>query len=118
MSKLHCFFCGGAACKFENGENWPESAFSGVYSNWITPSILAMARPSTSQIIKHDLVKTLGIHSIFNLQLRGEHASCGEGNEQSGFSYDPQLFMDNNIFFYNFGWPDMGICTLVIFLFP
>ena len=29
-----------------------------------------------------------------------------------GFSYDPQLFMDNGIFHYNFGWDDYGVTTI------
>jgi hypothetical protein len=58
------------------------------------------------------LINTLGINSIFNLQERGEHAGCGEGNEESGYSYDPLYFMDNNVFFYSFGWPDMTCPSL------
>lgn len=30
----------------------------------------------------------------------------------TGFSYDPQLFMDNGIFHYNFGWDDYGVTTI------
>lgn len=72
-----------------------------------------MARPSTRQINEFDLVNTLNVKSIFNLQQQGEHASCGYGNEAaSGFSYLPQQFMDAGIFFYNFGWKDMDIPEL------
>ena len=36
------------------------------------------------------------IRSVLNLQKPGEHAECGEGLEKAGFSYDPQIFMENN----------------------
>lgn len=35
-----------------------------------------------------------------------------DGNGPSGFSYEPQAFMDSGIFYYNFGWRDMDICPL------
>lgn len=38
---------------------------------------------------------SFGIKSIINLQTAGEHSSCGPGLHESGFSYDPQEFMDN-----------------------
>ncbi len=53
-------------------------------SNRITDDILAMQRPSTKLIQEHDLTRVfleLGISCIFNLQVHGEHASCGPGNE-------------------------------------
>uniref|UniRef100_A0A915K2Y7 Uncharacterized protein n=1 Tax=Romanomermis culicivorax TaxID=13658 RepID=A0A915K2Y7_ROMCU len=37
-----------------------------------------------------------------------EHAECGPPLEKCGFSYDPEEFMKNDIFHYNFGWPDFG----------
>ena len=36
-----------------------------------------------------------GIKSLINLQERGEHNSCGVPLEKSGFTYDPQIFMEN-----------------------
>ena len=36
------------------------------------------------------------IKTVINLQQSGEHASCGPGLEASGFSYDPQDFMDSD----------------------
>jgi protein tyrosine phosphatase domain-containing protein 1 len=41
-------------------------------------------------------VSSLGIKSIINLQKPGEHASCGNPLEGSGFTYDPNIFMENN----------------------
>lgn len=35
-----------------------------------------------------------GIKSIINLQEVNEHANCGPPLEPSGFSYNPQEFMD------------------------
>ena len=37
-----------------------------------------------------------GIATVINLQHPGEHASCGFGLEDSGFSYVPQQFMDED----------------------
>lgn len=39
---------------------------------------------------------SLGIKSIINLQSPKEHASCGQPLENSGFSYDPNIFMEHN----------------------
>ena len=46
------------------------------------------------------------IKTIINLQEPGEHANCGNQLCSSGFSYEPSIFMDNDIFFYNFQWKD------------
>jgi hypothetical protein len=48
-------------------------------------------------LLKLDLnqTKRFEIRSIFNLQSRGEHKDCGDGNlEVSGFSYDPISFSE------------------------
>ncbi|KAI9092597.1 hypothetical protein DFS34DRAFT_282607 [Phlyctochytrium arcticum] len=115
MSALHCFFCNGPACKYENHSLWstPPNALPGLYSHWITPSILATQRPSTRLIRTHDLVSVFyeaGIRSVFNLQVGGEHASCGDGLDSrgGGFSYRAEDFMDRGIYHYNFGWQDMS----------
>ncbi|XP_042143536.1 protein tyrosine phosphatase domain-containing protein 1 [Ixodes scapularis] len=112
--ELQCsVFCGGARCKYESGSGWSDrdKAIQGIYSHWVTDDILAMARPSTEAILQFNILQQFtdqGIRSIFNLQLPGEHAHCGNPLEPSGFSYEPQDFMDNGVFFYNFGWKDYG----------
>ncbi|KYB29622.1 protein tyrosine phosphatase domain-containing protein 1 isoform X1 [Tribolium castaneum] len=111
-------FCGGTNCKYENPENWKADslAIQGIYSHWITDDILAMARPSTMVIVQKNIIQqfeSLGIKSIINLQSPREHASCGQPLEESGFSYDPNIFMEHNIFYYNFAWKDYGDATLV-----
>ena len=66
-----------------------------------------MARPNTANIEKYNIMaqfNSVGIKSIINLQKPGEHASCGNPLEEGGFSYRSKDFMDNDIFFYNFGW--------------
>jgi protein tyrosine phosphatase domain-containing protein 1 len=68
-----------------------------------------MARPNTAAMSEFQLVdqfKKLGLKSVINLQTSGEHASCGPKLLQTGFTYDPNEFMRNDIFFYNFAWKD------------
>ncbi|CAH1121425.1 unnamed protein product [Ceutorhynchus assimilis] len=83
-------FCGGANCKYEKPENWKADslAIQGIYSN------------------------CLGIKSVINLQCSNEHSSCGQPLENSGFSYDPNAFMEHDIYYYNFAWKDYGDATL------
>jgi Dual specificity phosphatase, catalytic domain len=88
------------------------SAIKGLNSTWITKDVLAMQRPSTRLINEHGIVKSFqdaNIQAVVNLQVRGEHPLCGDGIfDDVGFSYRPEDFMDHGIFFYNFGWVDMG----------
>ncbi|XP_067133016.1 protein tyrosine phosphatase domain-containing protein 1-like [Centruroides vittatus] len=113
-SEFQCsVFCGGKKCKYESPKNWSheDMTINGIYSHWVTDDILAMARPSTEVIEKYNVIQQFqeqNIKSIINLQMPGEHSTCGNNLESSGFSYDPQLFMDNDIFFYNFRWKDYG----------
>ncbi|KAI8892218.1 hypothetical protein BC833DRAFT_612366 [Globomyces pollinis-pini] len=119
MSAIHCFFCGGKECKYENYKLWsPDkyagtNALDGLFSSWITDNILAMQRPSTRLIKEYHLLEKFidqKVLSIFNLQTFGEHASCADGiDPQTGFSYNPDHFMDKGISYYNFGWTDMDI---------
>ena len=110
--EMQCsMFCGGRKCKYENGDTWRDDqmAIKGIYSHWVTDNLLAMARPNTGLIKKAGLTeefKKQGIKSIFNLQIPGEHASCGQKLEDSGFTYDPNDLMTNDIYFYNFAWKD------------
>ncbi|XP_021395236.1 protein tyrosine phosphatase domain-containing protein 1 isoform X1 [Lonchura striata] len=114
--------CGGRACKYENPARWAEheQAIKGLYSSWITDNILAMARPSTEVIEKYNIIEQFercGIKTIINLQRPGEHASCGNPLEQeSGFTYLPEAFMEAGIYFYNFGWKDYGVASLTTIL--
>ncbi|KAM8829569.1 protein tyrosine phosphatase domain-containing protein 1 isoform 4-T4 [Synchiropus picturatus] len=66
----------------------------------VTDHLLAMSRPSTEIIQKYDIIdqfRRCGIKSVINLQIPGEHASCGNPLEpESGFSYRPEAFMENN----------------------
>ncbi|XP_047382846.1 protein tyrosine phosphatase domain-containing protein 1 isoform X2 [Sciurus carolinensis] len=114
--------CGGKACKYENPARWSEQeqAIKGVYSSWVTDSILAMARPSSELLEKYHIIEQFlghGIKTIINLQRPGEHASCGNSLEQeSGFTYLPEAFMEAGIYFYNFGWKDYGVASLTTIL--
>nr|XP_054750216.1 protein tyrosine phosphatase domain-containing protein 1-like [Lytechinus pictus] len=114
-------FCGGKGCKYDNPSKWSEDqmAIKGLFSHWVTKRILAMSRPSTDAVKKYDIIgqfKEHGIKAVINLQTPGEHAHCGLGLEPGGFSYDQEQFMDNDIFFYNFGWDDYGVKSLTFIL--
>ncbi|XP_074533323.1 protein tyrosine phosphatase domain-containing protein 1 [Halichoeres trimaculatus] len=118
--KLLCLLaCGGLDCRYEGPECWKlnQQVIRGVFSSWVTDDIVAMARPSDRLIEKYSMIeqfKRSNIRSIINMQLPGEHAHCGPPlNPQSGFTYTPQIFMDNDIYFYNFGMPDFGVSSLV-----
>ncbi|XP_015208626.2 protein tyrosine phosphatase domain-containing protein 1 [Lepisosteus oculatus] len=111
--------CRGKDCRYEGPATWTlrQQAIRGVFSTWVTDDILAMARPSTALIKKYyiiDQFHKLNIKSIINMQVAGEHAHCGSPLErESGFSYLPQVFMDNGIYFFNFGMPDFGVSSLI-----
>lgn len=111
--------CGGQACKYDNPSYWSEDqqAIQGLYSSWVTDHILACSRPSTEVIEKYRIIDQFrrnGIKTLINLQTPGEHADCGNPLEpQSGFSYCPEVFMENNIYFYNFAWSDYGVGSLM-----
>ncbi|XP_003725586.1 protein tyrosine phosphatase domain-containing protein 1 [Strongylocentrotus purpuratus] len=114
-------FCGGKGCKYDNPSKWSEDqmAIKGLFSHWVTKRILAMSRPSTEAVKKYDIInqfKEHGIKAVINLQTKGEHAHCGLGLEPGGFSYDQEEFMENDIFFYNFGWDDYGVKSLTFIL--
>ncbi|XP_051517469.1 protein tyrosine phosphatase domain-containing protein 1-like isoform X2 [Myxocyprinus asiaticus] len=114
--------CGGQACKYEDPSHWSEDdqAIKGIYSSWITDDLLAMARPSTEIIEKYDIVDQFlrcGLKTLINLQCPGEHASCGKPLEaESGFTYQPEIFMEAGIYFYNFRWNDYGVTSLMTIL--
>ena len=106
-------FCGGRRCKYESSSAWKpkDLALEGIFSHWITEDLLAMARPNTAQIESHRLIAQFnrhGIKSIVNLQMPGEHASCGPKLHTSGFTYDPNELMKRNILYYNFVWKDFS----------
>ncbi|XP_016915939.2 protein tyrosine phosphatase domain-containing protein 1-like isoform X1 [Apis cerana] len=110
-------FCGGSRCKYENSKAWPpvHMAIQNIFSHWVTDEVLAMARPNTAQIIKKDIIAQFqgwSIKTIINLQTPGEHASCGGPLEESGFTYDPNVFMKHGIYYYNFALKDYGDATM------
>uniref|UniRef100_A0A672H1U0 Protein tyrosine phosphatase domain-containing protein 1 n=1 Tax=Salarias fasciatus TaxID=181472 RepID=A0A672H1U0_SALFA len=118
--KLLCLLaCGGIDCRYEGPVCWKlnQQVIRGLFSSWVTDDIIAMARPSNHLIEKYNIIDQfhrLNIKSVINMQLPGEHAHCGPPlDPESGFSYSPQILMDNDIFFYNFGMPDFGVSTLV-----
>ncbi|XP_063852707.1 protein tyrosine phosphatase domain-containing protein 1-like isoform X3 [Scylla paramamosain] len=100
-TELQCsVFCGGKTCKYDSSDCWGEEdmAIPGLYSHWVTETILATARPNKETIQKRDLVAQFlkhDIRTVINLQLAGEHASCGGPLTEAGFSYDPSVFMEN-----------------------
>ncbi|XP_018519400.1 protein tyrosine phosphatase domain-containing protein 1 isoform X2 [Lates calcarifer] len=111
--------CGGIDCRYEGPECWKlnQQVIRGIFSSWVTDDIIAMARPSNHLIEKYNIIEQfqrMNIRSVINMQLPGEHAHCGPPlDPDSGFTYSPQIFMDNDIYFYNFGMPDFGVSSLV-----
>ena len=110
---LICRFCGGAQCKHEDYTRQPNyrtaAAIVGLNSSHITPSLIAMQRPSTQLIHTHGIAaqfQQLNITAIINCQQTGEHALCGPGIQPHGFSYHPDELPHTH--HYNFGWIDMG----------
>ncbi|CAE1285895.1 PTPDC1 [Acanthosepion pharaonis] len=112
LEKQCALFCGGRRCKYERADCWPDQmVINGLFSHWVTDNILAMSRPNTAAIKEFNIIqqfKDANIKTVINLQESGEHASCGPGLEASGFSYNPQDFMDKDIYVYNFSCPDFG----------
>ncbi|GIY03409.1 protein tyrosine phosphatase domain-containing protein 1 [Caerostris darwini] len=119
---FHCsVFCPGKRCRYEGAAFWQKEDMPvmGIFSTWVTDDIVTMARPSTEIIEKYKIIKQFrefGIKSLINLQERGEHSSCGVPLERSGFTYDPQIFMENKIFYYNFDWRDYGSVPKTVLL--
>ncbi|XP_028813395.1 protein tyrosine phosphatase domain-containing protein 1 [Denticeps clupeoides] len=111
--------CGGRDCRYEGPACWRASqqAVRGTFSSWVTDDIVAMARPSTWLIKRYSIIEQfqqLNIRTIINMQLPGEHPHCGPPlEEDSGFTYSPQIFMESQIYFYNFGMPDFGVSSMV-----
>ncbi|XP_026221904.1 PTP_PTPDC1 domain-containing protein [Anabas testudineus] len=117
--RLLCLLaCGGKDCRYEGPECWKlnQQVIRGLFSSWVTDDIIAMTRPSNHLIEKYNIIEQfhkLNIKSIINMQFPGEHAHCGPPlDPESGFTYSPQTFMDNDIYFYNFGMPDYGVSSL------
>ncbi|XP_061893582.1 protein tyrosine phosphatase domain-containing protein 1 [Entelurus aequoreus] len=122
-SHMQCSMaCGGKACKYENPSRWSdeEQAIKGLYSSWVTDNLLAMARPSSEIIEKYNIIEQFqrcDVKTVINLQRPGEHSSCGNPLEQeSGFTYRPETFMEAGIYYYNFGWKDYGVASLTTLL--
>lgn len=54
--------------------------------------------------------KNKGVVAIINLEEPGEHPYCGDGIiPRTGFSYDPETFMNSGIQYYNLYWEDLTI---------
>lgn len=118
--KLHCSFCGGKNCKYENYLKTPPNetqlkemhkssnsnllttprrrrkfwAIEGLNSHYVLDNIIASQRPSSRLVQKYHIIDQFKKHNIIavvNLQERGEHPYCGDGIlEKTGFSYDPE----------------------------
>ncbi len=65
--EMQCsMFCGGRRCKYESAAHWKKEqmAVEGIYSHWVTESILAMARPNTQLIKQGGLIQQFRKHGI------------------------------------------------------
>jgi protein tyrosine phosphatase domain-containing protein 1 len=116
---IHCRLgCGGRKCKHEDYKlhlNHPNvhPAIEGLNSHWVGDLVVASQRPSTSLFIKHMLIeqfKGKRVTGVFNLQEKGEHASCGPDGiyADTGYSYSGENdLMKFGVKYYEFPWPDM-----------
>ncbi|KAM3727148.1 Protein tyrosine phosphatase domain-containing protein [Dirofilaria immitis] len=114
-------YCNGANCKYCSWKSWSlkEQAIRGLYSSWITGNIVAMSRPTAKTFTDDNLIaqfQKANIRAVINLQMLGEHDSCGPELLPSGFTYNPEILMQNGIQFYNFVWPDFGALGIDILL--
>ena len=116
---IHCkAICGGHLCKHESWGYFQSqnrtAAVNGLNSSWVGTDIIASQRLSTSLFSKYNLIesfKNINIGSVFNLQERGEHSSCGPDGvyKDTGFSYNGEEdIMRHGINYYEFPWPDMS----------
>ncbi|ORZ37548.1 protein-tyrosine phosphatase-like protein [Catenaria anguillulae PL171] len=112
-----CTFCGGRNCKYCGPQpaGRPQ-AIPGLYSAWVTESILAMARPSAYLMQHGGVVEEMGakgIRCIVNLQQPNEHPQCGWGVlPETGFAYNPEEWIKRGFYYYNFAWEDMNVPTM------
>lgn len=116
---IHCsLFCGGVRCKHEDWQLFTtrknvHPAIEGLNSNWVGDLVIASQRPATSLFLKYMLIpqfKAKNVTGVFNLQEKGEHASCGPDGiyATTGYSYSgEQDLMRHGVRYYEFPWPDM-----------
>ncbi|GMR49185.1 hypothetical protein PMAYCL1PPCAC_19380 [Pristionchus mayeri] len=117
-------YCSGKKCKYCNVlPSTSDQAIPGLYSTWITPHILAMARPTPAHTDLIEHFQKANVRTVINLQEPGEHKFCGPPLLSSGFTYDPEeLLMSNEnlrsfaVFFYNFPMPDFKTCSVAFLL--
>ncbi|KAI6187416.1 hypothetical protein M3Y98_00241000 [Aphelenchoides besseyi] len=115
-------YCRGQNCRYCGWKAWTKEqmAIDGLYSNWVTDDILAMARLTHLAIEKFDIIKQFKekkIVAVFNLQCQNEHSYCGaQPLLKCGFSYDPELLMKNGIYYYNYPIFDFEFCTIEVLL--
>uniref|UniRef100_A0A8R1Y7X2 Uncharacterized protein n=1 Tax=Pristionchus pacificus TaxID=54126 RepID=A0A8R1Y7X2_PRIPA len=111
-------YCSGKKCKYCSVQpSTSGQAIPGLYSTWVTPNILAMARPTAAHTDLVEHFQKASIRTVINLQEPGEHKFCGPALLPSGFTYDPEeALMKHDIFFYNFPMPDFKTCSVAFLL--
>uniref|UniRef100_A0A0N4ZBC6 TYR_PHOSPHATASE_2 domain-containing protein n=1 Tax=Parastrongyloides trichosuri TaxID=131310 RepID=A0A0N4ZBC6_PARTI len=110
-------YCKGSLCKYCTSNQWNEKQMdiNGLFSNWVTKNIIAMSRPTEAAIKEYHIIeqfKKKNIKTLINLQSLKEHNDCGPFLHSSGFSYDPEQFMREGIYYYNFPIPDYEMCSI------
>uniref|UniRef100_A0A1I8BGC2 TYR_PHOSPHATASE_2 domain-containing protein n=1 Tax=Meloidogyne hapla TaxID=6305 RepID=A0A1I8BGC2_MELHA len=111
---LKCkLYCRGSKCIYCNPEKLDRISTSNA---WIDENILAMARPTERTFNEFNLIeqfKKTKIKTLINLQCVNEHDFCGpQLITQTGFSYDPEILMSKQIYYYNFAIPDFGTVSV------
>ncbi|MCP9266509.1 Tyrosine phosphatase [Dirofilaria immitis] len=91
-------YCNGANCKYCSWKSWSlkEQAIRGITGN-----IVAMSRPTAKTFTDDNLIaqfQKANIRAVINLQMLGEHDSCGPELLPSGFTYNPEILMQNGNF--------------------
>lgn len=76
-------YCRGSSCRYCTWKPWSEDqqAIEGLYSSWITPDILAMARPTKEAIDKFDIIKQFKEYApllinLYFMHFQEQHCCC------------------------------------------
>jgi len=103
----------GRYCHYEDWKRVPGGlvAVRGLHSNFITSDIIASSRPSSQLINNHRILsqlRQLNVQLVVNLQQPNENIFCSPDPilPSSGFTYEPEVFIQAGISVLNPNWLD------------